>query len=106
MGEPCMSPASQEKLIHVNCCARELLYSNSMVIAGSLLSLRAQNIPFKCTRLLKRDNILSIFTFENIFCAYFCHLYIQLCICCSKIYASKALVDTAPELCQKGDIFS
>ena len=38
-------------------------------------------------------------------CAYYCHLYIQLCICLTKIYVSYALVDTAPELCQKGDIF-
>ena len=43
-------------------------HCNSMVIASWLLSMRAQNIQVKCTWLLKRDNILSIFTFEHILC--------------------------------------
>ena len=100
MGKPCMSLAKQEKFIHVKCCASERLYSNSMAIAEWLLSTKAQHIPFKHTWLLKRVVFLSIFTFD-IFCAYYCHLYIQLCICLTKIYVSQAFVDTAPELCQK-----
>ena len=39
-----------------------------MVIAGWLLSTRAQNIPFKRTWLLKRVIFLSIFTLEHILC--------------------------------------
>ena len=63
-----MSPTLQEKFIHVKCCTREPLYSNSMAIACWQLSTRAQNIPFKHTWLLKRVIFLSIFTFEYILC--------------------------------------
>ena len=90
-----MKALSITREIHVKCCAGEQLYSNSMVIAGWRLSTRAQNIPFKCTWQLKGVIILSIFTFEHI-----------LCLLLSLIYpASSALVDTAPDLCQKGDLF-
>ena len=54
--------------IHVKCCAREPLYPNSMVIAGSLLLMRVQNIPLKRTWLLIRVMFLSVFTFEHILC--------------------------------------
>ena len=39
-----------------------------MFIAGELLSMRAQNIPFRCTWPFKREIFLSIFTFEHILC--------------------------------------
>ena len=47
--------------------SNDALYSNSMGIAGWLLSTRAQNIPFKRACLLKRV-FLSIFTLEHILC--------------------------------------
>ena len=58
----------QEKFIHVKCCAREALYSNSIVILVWLMSTRAPNIPFKCTWPLQRVICLSIFTFDHILC--------------------------------------
>ena len=41
-------------------------------------------IPFKHTLLLKRV-IFCQYLLVNIFCAYYCHLYIELCICLTKI---------------------
>ena len=104
MGKPFMSPALQEKFIHVKCRAKEPLYSNSMVIAGWLLSTRAQNIPFKCTWLLQRVKYLSIFTFEHILCLSLSLIYPAVYLL-NKDLCELSVVDTAPELCQKGDIF-
>ena len=54
---------------------------------------------------VKKGNIFVNILLLKILCAYYCHLYIQLCACFTKIYVSEALVDTAPELCQKNVIF-
>ena len=80
MSIPCMSPAKQEKFIHVKCCSREQMYSNSMVNAGWLLSMRTQNIPFECTWLLKSVIFLSIFTFEHILCLLLSLIYPAMCL--------------------------
>ena len=75
-----------------------------MILAFHRWIIKAQNIPFKRIWLLKWQYFCQ-YLLLNIFCAYYCHLYIQLCIRLTKIFVSWALVGTAPELCQKGDIF-
>ena len=53
-------------------------HSNSMGIAGLLLSTRAQKIPFKRTWLLKRVILfLSIFTLEHILCLSLSLIYLR-----------------------------
>ena len=80
MGKPCVSPACREKFIHVKCCARESLYSNSMVIADWMLLTKSQHILFKCTWLSKRYCFCQYFTSENILCLLLSLIYPAFCL--------------------------
>ena len=63
-----MCVPSMRREIHVKCCVRQPLYSNSMVIADRLLSTKAQHRPFKRTWLSKKGSVCQYFTSENILC--------------------------------------
>ena len=76
-----------------------------MVIAGWLLSTRAQNIPLKCTSQSKRIIILSIFTLEHSLCLLLSLIHPAVYLLNKDLCELCVMSYTAPEFCPKCDIF-